>query len=128
MEASGGLPLFRWSRTNITALLRERAARTISYFPSPKIDRTEVLPLVNEVPRSDKQSLGAIHLAEVVGAQLTLLHFYDEHWRQVNPTGPRGYEAMLEEERIVKNRLYALRDENSSPASAPSIRLEPTAP
>ena len=53
----------------------------------------------------------AIHLAELVGAQLTLLHFYDERWRRVNPTAPRGYEAMLEEERIVKNRLYALRDE-----------------
>ena len=53
----------------------------------------------------------AIHLAELVGAQLTLLHFYDERWRNVNPTGPRGYESMLEEERTLKNKLYALRDE-----------------
>jgi nucleotide-binding universal stress UspA family protein len=53
----------------------------------------------------------AIHLAELVGAQLTLLHFYDESRRHVNPTGARGYESMLEEERRLKNKLYALREE-----------------
>jgi nucleotide-binding universal stress UspA family protein len=53
----------------------------------------------------------AIHLAELVGAQLTLLHFDDESRRQVNPTGARGYESMLEEERTLKNKLYALREE-----------------
>ena len=53
----------------------------------------------------------AIHLAEVFGAQLTLLHFYDERWGHASPTGGRGYESMLEEERTVQNKLYALRDE-----------------
>jgi hypothetical protein len=53
----------------------------------------------------------AIHLAEVFGAQLTLLHFYDESWGHVSPTGARGYESMLEEERTLQNKLYALHDE-----------------
>jgi len=53
----------------------------------------------------------AIHLAEVFGAQLTLLHFYDERWGHASPTGGRGYESMLEEERTLQNKLYALRDE-----------------
>ena len=39
----------------------------------------------------------AIHLAEVFGAQLTLLHFYDERWGHASPTGGGGYESMLEE-------------------------------
>ncbi len=53
----------------------------------------------------------AIYLAELVGAQLTLVHFYDETCPQISPIGSRGYESMLKEERAFQNNLYALRDE-----------------
>lgn len=53
----------------------------------------------------------AIYLAELVGAQLTLVHFYDESGPQTSPIGSRGYESMLKEERALQNKLYALRDE-----------------
>jgi len=53
----------------------------------------------------------AIYLAELVGAQLTLVHFYDESAPQTSPVGSRCYESMLKEERALENKLYALRDE-----------------
>jgi nucleotide-binding universal stress UspA family protein len=53
----------------------------------------------------------AIDLAELVGAQLTLVHFHDESGPQISPIGSRGYESMLKEERVLENKLYALRDE-----------------
>ena len=53
----------------------------------------------------------AVHLADLIGAQLTLVHFYDESWRSVNPASAHGCESMLEEQRTLKNNLYALRDE-----------------
>jgi predicted ATPase len=51
------------------------------------------------------------NLAQLIGAQLTLLHFYDESSRQITVPGVQGYESMLEQERTAKNNLYALRDE-----------------
>jgi hypothetical protein len=51
------------------------------------------------------------NLAQLIGAQLTLLHFYDESLRQITVAGVHRYESMLEQERTAKNNLYALRDE-----------------
>ena len=53
----------------------------------------------------------AVHLAQLAAAQLTLLHFYDESWRQVTLAGARHYESMLAEERTARSKLYALRDQ-----------------
>jgi nucleotide-binding universal stress UspA family protein len=53
----------------------------------------------------------AVHLAQLIDAQLTLLHFYDESWRWVTLTGANHYQSMLEEERTARSNLYALRDE-----------------
>ena len=50
----------------------------------------------------------AVHLAEIIGAQLTLLHFYDQSWRNVNPASAHSCESMLEEQRTLKNNLYAV--------------------
>jgi universal stress protein A len=53
----------------------------------------------------------AVHLADLIGAQLTLVHFYDESWRNLNLASAHGGESMLGEQRTLKNNLYALRDE-----------------
>jgi len=53
----------------------------------------------------------AVQLAELIGAQLTLVHFYDESWRCANPASVHGADLMLKEQRTFKNNLYALRDE-----------------
>jgi hypothetical protein len=47
----------------------------------------------------------AVRLAQLVDAQLTLLHFYDEAWRWVTLTGAHHYESMLEEERTARGNL-----------------------
>jgi universal stress protein A len=53
----------------------------------------------------------ALYLAGLVGAQLTLVHFYDESGLQTGSIGTGGYESMLKEERALQNKLYSLRDE-----------------
>lgn len=53
----------------------------------------------------------AVHLAGLIGAQLTLVHFYDEGWRNLKLASADGGESMLEEQRTLKYNLYALRDE-----------------
>jgi hypothetical protein len=79
----------------------KRRATGSDFNPAIRIRR--ILAPTDFSDDSRKAVKYAIHLAELVGAQLTLLHFYDERWRHVNPTGARGNESMLEEEGTLKN-------------------------
>jgi universal stress protein A len=74
--------------------------------------RMEVILAPTDLSIESRQVLHyAIHLAEDFGAQLTLVHFYDERGCQTRATGSRGYESMLKKERASQNKLFALRDE-----------------
>jgi universal stress protein A len=98
------------ARRKVSEPIRAKQRATGSDFV-PAIRIRRILAPTDFSDDSRKAVKYATHLAELVGAQLTLLHFYEERSRHINPTGPRGYESMLEEERTLKNRLYALRDE-----------------
>jgi universal stress protein A len=74
--------------------------------------RMEVILAPTDLSVESRQVLHhAIHLAEDFGAQLTLVHFYDEREPQRRATGSCGYEWMLKEEQASQNKLFALRDE-----------------
>jgi nucleotide-binding universal stress UspA family protein len=53
----------------------------------------------------------AVNLAQLLGAQLTLVHFYDESLRQAVLPVEHRVESILNEERTARNNLDALRDE-----------------
>ena len=85
--------------------------RVIGPEAGPAIRVKHMLAPTDFSDDSSKAVNYAVHLAQLVGAELTLIHFYDESWRQVRPESVCRYKSMLEEEHRIRNNLYTLRDE-----------------
>jgi nucleotide-binding universal stress UspA family protein len=79
--------------------------------PGPAIRVTRIVAPTDLSDDSRKAVQYAVNLAQLLGAQLTLVHFYDESLRQVVLPVEHRHESILNEERTARNNLYALRDE-----------------
>jgi universal stress protein A len=100
------LPRLKWAAGTPPSQVKGDRYRTESAFCM------KVILAPTDLSVESRQALNhAIYLAELVGAQLTLVHFYDESRPQISQRGSRGYDSMLKEERALQNKLYALRDE-----------------